>query len=145
MGLNSYFWKSIMINKLHKLKKMQTEQKLMQKGQIVSKINRIDSEVLLTKTKMDTTSVQKFGAVSDFTILAIHKNTMKLHISKLENQKKAFNKELELLAEEIIELQKETEQFAYLVEEERNEAIRKMLLAEQEEASEYIQSKYITG
>jgi len=134
-----------MINKLHKLKKMQTEQKLMQKGQIVSKINRIDAEILLTKTKMDTTSVQRFGAVSDFTILAIHKNTMKLHISKLENQKSTLNKELELLVEEIVELQKETEQFGYLVEEERTEALRKILAAEDEEASEYVQSKYITG
>ena len=135
----------MMITKLYKLKKTQTEQKLMQKGQIVSKINRIEAEILLTKTKMDTSTVQRHGAISDFTILAIHKNTMKIHIAKLENEKKSFNKELELLVEQIIELQKETEQFAYLVEEERNEAIRKMLLAEEEEASEYVQSKYITG
>ena len=134
-----------MITKLYKLKKLQKEQKLMQKGQLVSKVNRIDSEILLTKTQMDTSSVQKFGAVSDFTILAIHKNTMKAHILKLENQKKILAKELELLNEEIFEFQKETEQFAYLVEEEKNEGLRKMLAAEEEEASEYVQSKYITG
>ena len=40
-------------------------------------------------------------------------------------------------------MQKETEQFAYILEEERKEAIKKILLAEEEASTEYMQSKYI--
>ena len=134
-----------MIDQLYNLKKTQTDQRLMQKGQLLSKIERIDAEVLITKTQMDAATVQKFGAISDFTVLQMHKNTMKLHISKLEIQKNNLNQELELLIKDIIELQKETEQFGYILEEQKQEAIRRMLAAEEEEANEYIQSKYISG
>ena len=134
-----------MIDQLFNLKKTQTDQRLMQKGQLLSKIERIDAEVLITKTQMDTATVQKFGAISDFAVLQMHKNTMKLHISKLEIQKKSLQVELDLLIKDIIELQKETEQFGYILEEQRQEAIKRMLVAEEEEANEYIQSKYISG
>jgi len=134
-----------MIEQLFNLKKTQTDQRLMQKGQLLSKIERIDAEILITKTQMDTATVQKFGAISDFAVLQMHKNTMKLHISKLEIEKNNFNKELELLIKDIVELQKETEQFGYILEEQRQETIKRMLAAEEEEANEYIQSKYISG
>lgn len=133
-----------MIEKLYNLKKTQTDQKLMQKAQIQSEIEKIDTEILLTKNSIDTATVQQFGAISDFTILTIHKNTMRAHIKKLEGNKVILNEKLETLIAEIIELQKETEQFAYLLDEEK-EAIKKLLLAEQEASEEYIQSKYISG
>lgn len=116
----------------------------MQKAQIQSEIEKIDTEILLTKNSIDTATVQQFGAISDFTILTIHKNTMRAHIKKLEGNKVILNEKLETLIAEIIELQKETEQFAYLLDEEK-EAIKKLLLAEQEASEEYIQSKYISG
>lgn len=134
-----------MIEKLYNLKKTQTDQKLIQKAQFLSEIEKIDTEILLTKTNIDTATVQKFGAISDFTILTMHKNTMREHIRKLEENKAVLNEELEKLIAEIIELQKETEQFGYLLEEEKKEALRKLLLAEQEASEEYIQSKYISG
>ncbi len=134
-----------MIDQLYNLKKTQTDQRLMQKGQLLSKIERIDAEVIITKTQMDTATVQKFGAISDFAVLQMHKNTMKLHISKLEVQKNNLKQELELLIKDIIELQKETEQFGYILEEQRQETIKRILVAEEEEANEYIQSKYISG
>ncbi|GGD38603.1 hypothetical protein GCM10012288_10780 [Malaciobacter pacificus] len=134
-----------MIEKLYNLKKTQTDQKLMQKAQIQSEIEKIDTEILLTKNSIDTATVQQFGAISDFTILTIHKNTMRAHIKKLEGNKVILNEKLETLIAEIIELQKETEQFAYLLDEEKKEAIKKLLLAEQEASEEYIQSKYISG
>ncbi|WP_226896502.1 hypothetical protein, partial [Poseidonibacter ostreae] len=123
----------------------QTDQKLMQKGQLLSKIERIDAEILITNTQIDTATVQKFGAISDFSVLQMHKNTMKLHISKLEIEKNKLKQEIDLLIKDIIELQKETEQFGYILEEQKQEAIRRMLVAEEEEANEYIQSKYISG
>lgn len=132
-----------MISKLYNFKKTQTDQKLVQKGQLNANIDRIDAEILLTQNSIDTTTVQKFGAISDFTILTMHKNTMKMHISKLEKEKETINKQIDILMQEIIESQKETEQYAYILEEERQEAVKKMLLAEEEASSEYIQSKYV--
>ena len=134
-----------LIEKLHNLKKNQTDLKLMEKAQLESRIEKIDIEVALTKNQIDTASVQKHGAISDFMILTIHKNTMRSHILKLNNEKKGLNLEIEKVIKEIIELQKETEQFAYILEEERKEAIKKILLAEEEASTEYMQSKYINA
>jgi hypothetical protein len=132
-----------LIEKLYNLKKNQTDLKLMEKSQLESKIEKIDIEVSLTKNQIDTASVQKHGAISDFMILTIHKNTMRSHIVKLNNEKKVLLLQIEKVVKEIIELQKETEQFAYILEEEKKEAIKKILLAEEEASTEYMQSKYI--
>jgi len=134
-----------MIEKLYNLKKTQTDQKLMEKGQLLAKIDKIDAEIMFTQNKIDTATLQRFGSISDFTILAMHKNTMKLHISELESKKVTLNAQLEVLVQHIVELQKETEQFAYILEEEKKEALKKLLLAEEEASSEYMQSKYING
>ena len=134
-----------MIEKLYDLKKTQTDQKLMQKGQVLAKIQTIDAEIMFTQNKIDTATLHRFGSISDFSVLAMHKNTMKRHIAKLENDKISLNTELEKLVEEIVELQKETEQFAYILEEEKRETLKKLLLAEQEASEEYIQSKYIAN
>ncbi len=117
----------------------------MEKAQLVSKIEKIDLEIIFTKNKIDTASVDKFGAISDFMILSMHKNTMKQHIQKLNNEKNILNSRVEVLVKEIIELQKESEQFAYILEEEKKERIKRILLAEEEAASEYMQSKYISN
>jgi hypothetical protein len=134
-----------LIEKLYKLKKNQTDQKLMQKAQLLSRIEQIDIEILLTQNRIDTASVEKHGAISDFMILTIHKNTMKMHIQKLNKEKELLNMEVNLLLKDIIELQKEAEQFLYILQEEKKEAIKRILLAEEEASSEYIQSKYISN
>jgi hypothetical protein len=134
-----------LIEKLYKLKKNQTDQKLMQKAQLLSRIEQIDIEILLTQNRIDTASVEKHGAISDFMILTIHKNTMKMHIQKLNKEKVLLNMEVDLLLKDILELQKEAEQFLYILQEEKKEAIKRILLAEDEASSEYIQSKYISN
>lgn len=134
-----------MIEKLYNLKKTQTDQKLIQKGQLMTKISQLDDEIMFTDHKIKTTSVQKHGAISDFSVLEIHKKTMKLHIAKLEAEKLTLNTQLEDIVQEIIELQKETEQYNYMLEEEKQENLRKLLAMEEEASSEFIQSKYITG
>ncbi len=133
-----------MIKKLYKLKKNQTDQKLMQKAQLMSKIEQINIEIVLTQNKIDTASVEKYGAISDFMILTIHKNTMKMHIQKLNKEKNILNMEIENLLKDIIELQKEAEQFSYILEEEKKELMKRILQAEEEASTEYIQSKYIS-
>jgi hypothetical protein len=97
------------------------------------------------QNKIDTATVDRFGAISDFMILSMHKNTMKMHIQKLSNEKNILNSQVEILLKEIVELQKEAEQFLYILEEEKKELIKKILLAEEEASSEYMQSKYITN
>ena len=116
----------------------------MQKAQLLAKIERINIEIALTQNRIDTATVQKYGAISDFMILTIHKNTMKMHIKELNNEKNILNVEIENLLQDIIELLKEAEQFSYILEEEKKEAIQKVLSLENEEANEYIQSKYIS-
>ena len=116
----------------------------MEKAQLMSKIEKIDIEIALTKNRIDTASVEKHGAISDFMILTIHKDTMKLHIKKLINEKNILNMHVENLVNEIVELQKEAEQFSYILEEEKKELIKRILAAEEEASTEYIQSKYIS-
>ena len=128
---------------MYKLKKNQTDQKLVQKSQLLAKIEQITIEITLTQNRIDTATVQKHGAISDFMVLTIHKNTMKMHINELKNQKSILNEQVESLVEDIIQLQKEVEQFSYILEEEKKELLKKKLLLENEEANEYIQSKYI--
>lgn len=134
-----------MISKLYKLKKNQTDLKLIEKAQLMSKIEKIDIEITLTQNRIDTSSVEKHGAISDFMILTIHKETMKLHIKKLINEKNILNMHVENLVKEIVQLQKEAEQFSYILQEEKKEKMKKILLEEEAEASEYIQSKYISN
>lgn len=132
-----------MINKLYNLKKNQTDQILIQKSQIDSRIDQIDAEILLTKNSIASATVQKNGAIADFMILTMHKDTMKLHIAKLESEKAKLNEELKKIVEEIIELQKQSEQFKYILEEQKIEAKSAQLKLEQETTEEFIQSKYI--
>jgi hypothetical protein len=134
-----------LIEKLYNLKKNQTDQKLMQKAQLESKIEKLDIEISLTQNSIATASVERIGAISDFMILTMHKNTMKMHIQKLNIEKNNINLQIESIIKEIIELQKESEQFGYILEEEKKERIKKILLAEEEASNEYIQSKYIKG
>lgn len=133
-----------MIKKLYDLKKTQTDQKLMQKGQLMSKLEQLDTEIMLTQSNINGARVQRHGAISDFTILTMHKNTMRAHIQKLQNEKNEINIQLDELIKQIIELQKETEQFGHIIEEEKKEFLRRIILTEQEASEEYIQSKYIS-
>ena len=134
-----------MIEKLYKLKKMQVDQKLVEKGQLMSRISDIEAEVLSTNKQLISTSVNRHGAISDFAILQIHKNTMKHHVIKLENEKRRLDKDVEKIVDVIIELQKESEQFDYILKEEKKKKFKAMIKAQDAEAEEYMQSKYIAS
>ncbi|RXK03089.1 hypothetical protein CRV02_02925 [Arcobacter sp. CECT 8989] len=133
-----------MIDQLYNLKKIQADQKFMEKAQLQSKINQLDAEIMLTHNQISSACVQKFGAISDFAVLEMHKNTMKEHIKKLEAEKLVVAAKMEKVVEEIVELQKETEQFEYILDEMKQEKQLQILKAEVEAAEEYVQSKYIS-
>ena len=134
-----------MIDKLYDLKKLQADQKFMEKAQLQSKIDHIDAEIMLTHNQINSACVQKFGAISDFAVLEMHKNTMKEHIKKLENEKIPIIAKIKKVVEQIVQLQKETQQYEYILDEIKQEKRLKVLKDEMEASEEYIQSKYISG
>ncbi len=131
-----------MINKLYNLKRLQTNQQILQKQQLLSSIASIDEEVENTHKSISTATVQAIGAINDFKILAIHKNTMKNHIVKLNQRKSQLLNEVEKHNKILIELNKETEQFKYIKEKQAKEKFKKTIKAEEEAAAEYIQAKW---
>ncbi|NVJ52491.1 MAG: hypothetical protein HWD90_02260 [Campylobacteraceae bacterium] len=132
-----------MIDQLYNLKKLQSDQKFMERAQLQSKINQLDAEIMLTHNQISSACVQKFGAISDFAVLEMHKNTMKEHVKKLEAEKLGVATKMQKVIEEIVELQKETEQYEYILDEMKQEKQLKILKAEMEASEEYVQSKYI--
>ncbi len=134
-----------MIKKLYKLKKLQVDQKLVEKGLLMSRVTDIEAEVLFTNNQLITTTVSRHGAISDFSVLQMHKNTMKSHIIKLQTEKSKLESEIEVVIEQIVELQKESEQFDYIIQEEKKKKFKEMIKAQDEEAAEYMQSKYIAS
>lgn len=132
-----------MIKKLYNLKKLQTDQKVSQKLQILNNVKSIDEEIESIKDSLLHTSVNRYGPVSDFAVLEIHKATMKEKIYKLELEKSKLLQIISSLDKEIVELQKESEQFKYILTQEKKEKMRKFLKEEDNKADEYVQSKMI--
>jgi chromosome segregation ATPase len=131
-----------MIKKLLNLKKMQTEQKILERVKIQNRIDELDAEIMITRNQVLTTTVNKHGAISDFAILQMHKNTMNAHISKLIVIKNRLVQKVAQANEEIKELLKESEQFDYLVQEQKKIELQELLKREEEATTEYMQSKY---
>ncbi len=132
-----------MIKKLYNLKKLQTDQKVSQKLQVLNNVKSIDEEIDSLKDSLLHTSVNRYGPVSDFAVLEIHKATMKEKIYKLEIEKSKLLKIVAMLDKEIVELQKESEQFKYILNEEKKAKVKKILKEEDNKADEYVQSKMI--
>ncbi len=131
-----------MIDKLYNLKKLQTQQELLQKQQLLAKMSSIEDEMELTHKNISTASVQSIGAISDFRILEIHKNTMKSHIATLSKQKVHLVKEVEKHNKALVELNKQTEQYKYILVEENKVKFKKMIKDEEIVSSEYMQAKW---
>ncbi len=134
-----------MIKKLLSLKKLQTDQKILERVKLENEIEALDAEIMMTKHKISTTSVNRHGAISDFAILQMHKNTMNAHIVKLNSLKNRLTNKLQKTTQELKELLKQSEQFDYLVQEQKKVALQIRLKDEEETMAEYIQSKYIAS
>jgi len=132
-----------MIDQLYKLKQQQINQQVLLKQQALSKINDIDDELFLTNKKLHTTTVDIMGAISDFRVLEIHKDTMKEHMIKLSQNKEHLKKQIEHYDGIIINLNKESEQFNYILQEIKREKLKEIEKQEEIVAAEYMQAKYI--
>lgn len=131
-----------MINKLYKLKKMQLEQQLMLKQQLLAKLFEIENEIEKINLDLTSVSVEKFGAIGDFKILAIHKNAMKHKKMLLENNKQNLIMQIENFNIKIVDFQKEVEKYDYLLKVELKKKIKEEIKAEEMIASEFMLSKY---
>ena len=131
-----------MIQKLYKLKQSQLDQKLMLKQQLEAKKFDIDKNINDIDNSLSTMGVQKFGAIGDFKILAIHKNSMKYKKSILQQDKKMMENEINRYNNIIIEHQKEVEKYNYLVKEQIKLKLKEQRKQEEMIASEYVLSKY---
>jgi chromosome segregation ATPase len=132
-----------MISKLYDLNKLKLNQNISKKQQIKSKIHKIDLEVEDISNTLNTASVEKYGAISDFRLLSIHKDTLKHKIKLFNMEKQKLNNDLLKYDKEIMKYQKELEKYDYLLKEQKKEKFKKEIKQEEEIASEYIQAKFI--
>lgn len=134
-----------MINKLYNLKKLQTQQQVLQRQQLLSKVESLNEEIQDTNKSISGANVQAIGAISDFKVLEMHKNTMKSHIVKLNQKKTHMVREIENYNKIIIELNKETEQFKYIKDQQAKEKLKKQIKEDEEISAEYVQARWMAS
>lgn len=132
-----------MIDKLYKLKQQQINQQVLLKQQALSKIDDIDKELVKTQHELNTRGLDVMGAISDFVLLQIHKETMKEHIRKLSHNKIELKNKIDGYDAIIVNLNKESEQFNYMLEDIRKEKLKEIEKQEEIVAAEYMQAKYM--
>ena len=115
----------------------------MLKQQSLSKIQEIDIELHNTNNSFHTATLDVMGAISDFRVLQIHKDTMKEHMIKLNQKKVKLKQQIEYYDSIILTLNKESEQFNYILQENKKEEMKKIQKLEEIVAAEYMQAKYI--
>jgi len=131
-----------MIDKLYKLKQTQIDQELMQKQELLNKIDDIDKAISQDRKQLENITVEQSGAIVDFEIIAIHKNTMKQRIVDLGRQKMLLSQKVDQHNDLIVQLQKESEQYEYLLNEQKKEQYKEELKIEALIADEITQSKW---
>jgi len=134
-----------MIKKLYNLKKLQIDQHIQQKQQFLSNISEIDQDIENTKFSISKATVQTLGAIRDFKVLEIHKNTMREHITKIEQKKIRLLQEVDKQNKVIMELNKEMEQFKYIIDQEKKAKLKRQIKIEDNVAAEYVQSRWMTS
>jgi hypothetical protein len=134
-----------MISKLYNFKNIQLEQQIVQKRQVLAKIFEIDEKIGQTKIELSTATVKIFGSIGDFKVLAIHKNSMKFEIAKLEKEKKILENMIVGFDKIIMEFQKELEQYGYILKEETKKRLKQEEKNDEMVASEYMQAKWMVS
>lgn len=131
-----------MIDKLYHLKQIQIEQEILKKQQTVNKIVELDDQITNLRNDIQTIQVTPKGAMVDFQILQMHKYTVKQKIIQLGYQKQQLQRQVDSHNEAIIKFQKESEQYEYILNEQKKEALKEELKLEALIADEITQSKW---
>jgi len=131
-----------MINKLYKLKQSQLDQQYMLKQKLISQIANIDEKFNEIQKSINEITVDRFGAISDFTILAIHKETMKYEQQKLNMKKFQLQQEIQKYDKIIVHYQKEVEKYGYLLQQEKKAKLQAELKYEEAVRDDFVQAQY---
>lgn len=131
-----------MLNKLYSIKKKEVDGVIAEKIKFQKEIENIEKEIFETYKKINESNVDKIGKISEFEIISVYKKSLKMHIATLNKEKIKKNKEIENLIDKIIELQKEVEQYGYLIDEEKTKKVKEFLKNEANLIDEFVQSKY---
>ena len=132
-----------MIDKLYNLKKLQTDQKILERQLLLSNISQIEEDIKHIQDEQFSVNVVGDGSIGDFSIIQMHRNTMLYNIQILNERKKHLIIEVNKFNKEIVELQKESEQFEYIKNEIKKEEYKKQLKQEEQDSSEYMQVKWM--
>ena len=132
-----------MIDKLYNLKKLQTDQKILERQLLLSNISQIEEDIKHIQDEQFSVNVVGDGPIGDFSIIQMHRNTMLYNIQILNERKKHLIIEVNKFNKEIVELQKESEQFEYIKNEIKKEEYKKQLKQEEQDSSEYMQVKWM--
>jgi len=132
-----------MISKLYNLNKSKQEQNITLKQKLLHKLKNINDKINEIEESLNKVGVEKFGAIGDFKLLAIHKETMKHDIIKLNYEKNSLNKQIQKYDTIINNYEKEIEKYSYLINEQKKQKLLKQIKYDEQIASEYMQSKYI--
>jgi len=132
-----------MVEKLCKLKQQQIDQQLLLKQQVLSRIDDIDKELVESNYQFENARIQPYGRVSDVVSLQLYKENIKDYMVELHKTKIELKKTLEYFDKTIMALNKEYEQFNYLLEEQKREKLKQIQKDEDLVASEYMQVKFI--
>jgi chromosome segregation ATPase len=117
----------------------------MYKQQIVNKVNEIENQLESINESLLKMSVNKFGAIGDFKMLAIHKNSMKYEKEKLIIKKNSLSQEVLKYDKIISDFQKEIEKYSYLLKQEKKQKLKDLEKYDENIAQEYIQAKFIVN
>ena len=132
-----------MILKLYNLNKLRLEQNISLKQQLKGKLHNVDTEIESITNTLNSVGVERFGAIGDFKLLAIHKNTLKHEMTILHSQKITIQNEIFGYDKIIIQFQKEMEKYDYLIKEEKKKKLKELEKYDEDIASEYIQARFI--
>lgn len=131
-----------MIYKLHNLKKMQLDQEYAAKQSLVTQSYECDEKIEKLQMELNTAGVKAFGSIGDFKVLAIHKDSMRFEQNKIKNQKRLIEQKIEAINTKIVSLNKELEQFKYLIEVDKQEKRKQQEKNEELVASEFVQARW---
>ena len=131
-----------MILKLFKLNKSKLEQNMAFRQEVYTKIFDIEDKIEQIDEDLVKTSVNRFGAIGDFKVLAIHKNTMKYEKQKLLTNRNTLTNEIKNYDSIIIKYQKELEKYQYLLNEEKKQKLKEIIKYDEKNSNEYVQAKF---